>query len=276
MGFLGISGSSWLGALGGIAGTMYQNSANQASAQASMDFQREVLQNRNQWAVEDLKKAGLNPILAAGATNSSAQGAQAQNENPATSAISSASQANAMKLAQRQQENQDKIADSVVDLNTAKAVKEREQAADFVEKRGLYGLQGDMFTSTAESNRANVDYLGWMSKEIGQKIELQKAEIAKMEKERDLLVERVNSEKAGQERDKAAAKLSHVESGLAQARTELTKTQEAGEQIDNRVKALGVGKAENKARYEKGAFGDGFFAPLNREIRGLFDIWRGR
>ena len=41
-------------------GSLIQGLFGQSSAQASMDFQKEVLQNRNQWMVEDLKKAGLN------------------------------------------------------------------------------------------------------------------------------------------------------------------------------------------------------------------------
>ena len=81
--------SSWLPGIAGFAGSLYSSSANQASAQASIDFQREVLQNRNQWAVEDLRKAGLNPILAAGTTQSTAQGATYQTENPASSAVQS-------------------------------------------------------------------------------------------------------------------------------------------------------------------------------------------
>ena len=79
---------SWLPAVAGFAGSLFSSSANQASAQASMDFQREVLQNRNQWMVEDLRKAGLNPILAAGITQSTAQGATYQTDNPASGSSS--------------------------------------------------------------------------------------------------------------------------------------------------------------------------------------------
>lgn len=65
MGFL----SSALGVVGSLVGASMQNSA-QAQFQAqNYAYQRESLQNRHQWEVEDLRKAGLNPILSA--TNSS-------------------------------------------------------------------------------------------------------------------------------------------------------------------------------------------------------------
>lgn len=65
MGFL----SSALGVVGSLVGASMQNSA-QAQFQAqNYAYQKESLQNRHQWEVEDLKKAGLNPILSA--TNSS-------------------------------------------------------------------------------------------------------------------------------------------------------------------------------------------------------------
>lgn len=57
-------------AIAGMAASAYSayrsnkaNAANQEDAQAFTTYQ---LQNRHQWEVEDLKKAGLNPVLSAG------------------------------------------------------------------------------------------------------------------------------------------------------------------------------------------------------------------
>lgn len=58
---------SWLGAAIGAVGsflsTSSANSAQSAMMRDQMAFNREVMQNRHQWEVEDLKKAGLNPLL---------------------------------------------------------------------------------------------------------------------------------------------------------------------------------------------------------------------
>lgn len=89
----------------GFAGSMFQNSAQQASADKQMAFQREMSDTAYQRGMKDMKEAGLNPILAysqGGA--SSAAGAQANVTNPGEAAIrgaesgaNSASKLSAMK-----------------------------------------------------------------------------------------------------------------------------------------------------------------------------------
>ena len=45
-----------------LAGAAFQNSATAGFQQTNIDWQREQLQNKHQWEVDDLRKAGLNPI----------------------------------------------------------------------------------------------------------------------------------------------------------------------------------------------------------------------
>lgn len=53
-----------------LVGGQIQNSSAKSAANAANAFTTEQLKNRHQWEVQDLKKAGLNPILSAGGTPS--------------------------------------------------------------------------------------------------------------------------------------------------------------------------------------------------------------
>lgn len=56
-----------LSAAASIYGANKQASAADAANNKQIAWQREAMQNRHQWEVEDLRKAGLNPILSANA-----------------------------------------------------------------------------------------------------------------------------------------------------------------------------------------------------------------
>ncbi|UPW41539.1 DNA pilot protein [Peromfec virus RodF8_61] len=163
---------SILSVLGSLGGSLWASSQNKSSAQDSIAFQKETLQNRNQWTVEDLKKAGLNPILAAGTTQSTAHGAQATAENPATGAVQSAVATKQLRLAERQQQNADMLAKSQADLNSAQAARATAEAQDYASKSdaGFYISQTDQMGASAEQARENVKYMGAQQQEIREKI----------------------------------------------------------------------------------------------------------
>lgn len=50
---------------GGLAGGLAQGAFGLKAQDYSQDFSREVMQNKHQWEVQDLRKAGLNPVLSA-------------------------------------------------------------------------------------------------------------------------------------------------------------------------------------------------------------------
>lgn len=85
---------------GGAAGLMnlvgggLQAGMSWAQMKAQMNFQERMFKNRHTYAVEDLRRAGLNPILSAQyGAGSSPPGASATFQNPAAGAVSAAAQA---------------------------------------------------------------------------------------------------------------------------------------------------------------------------------------
>ena len=79
MSFLGSAAGSIAGGIGEYFGTSSANSLQQSLFNQQIAFNKQVMQNRHQWEVEDLKKAGLNPLLSAttGTGTLSAPGASA-------------------------------------------------------------------------------------------------------------------------------------------------------------------------------------------------------
>jgi hypothetical protein len=121
------------GLIGGVGSYFGQQSANQANAaqsQSQMDFQERMRSNSYQTAVDDMKKAGLNPMLAyaqGGATTP--VGATTQVQNALGAGVTSGQQAYQLSLNTQQ--------------NLADIALKREQA-------GAAGSQEDL-------NRANMN-----------------------------------------------------------------------------------------------------------------------
>lgn len=90
---IGDIGGSLLGGLFGGSSAKKQNKAAIQAQERANQFTRDMMQNRHQWEVSDLKAAGLNPILSAGGTPSMGGSSAAQVVNEGTALTDAANRA---------------------------------------------------------------------------------------------------------------------------------------------------------------------------------------
>lgn len=98
-------GGALAGAAGGLASSALANHYNKKAAKRQMKFQKEMRATQYQTAVKDMRKAGINPMLAymkGGAGNLSGTSIPAQNPQLTESAAKGTSSAIASKIAREQ------------------------------------------------------------------------------------------------------------------------------------------------------------------------------
>nr|QJB21125.1 MAG: DNA pilot protein [Microvirus sp.] len=141
-------------AIGSIVTTSMTNKANAKEAAKSRDFSREEMQNRHQWEVSDLRKAGLNPVLSAGAAPSIGSSAQATMQSPDVSGLdekelmSSAmewkrlnAELDNIKSDTGQKDSADKLNTEALKTQKTQQMANSAQAAASAALAGLYGEQ---------------------------------------------------------------------------------------------------------------------------------------
>lgn len=133
---------SWLSnTLGSVAGSVLgsavQNHYNSANAAQANAWNVENYKHRYQWAVEDMRKAGLNPILAAtNGIGGSVPGASAASVGMSDIG-STMNSAKAASAAERQAKNAEHLAISQIDKNVAEADSVRQSTHGTVLQNGI-------------------------------------------------------------------------------------------------------------------------------------------
>ena len=133
---------SWLSnTLGSVAGSVLgsavQNHYNSANAAQANEWNVENYKHRYQWAVDDMRAAGLNPILAAtNGIGGSISGASAASVGMSDIG-STMSSARAASAAERQAKNAEHLAISQIDKNVAEADSTRQATHGIVLDNGI-------------------------------------------------------------------------------------------------------------------------------------------
>lgn len=133
---------SWLSnTLGSVAGSVLgsavQNHYNSANAAQANAWNVENYKHRYQWAVEDMRKSGLNPILAAtNGIGGSISGASAASVGMSDIG-STMNSAKAASAAERQAKNAENLAVSQIEKNVAEADSVRQSTHGTVLQNGI-------------------------------------------------------------------------------------------------------------------------------------------
>lgn len=147
--------SNTLGSIGGsVLGSAVQNHYNSANAAQANAWNVENYKHRYQWAVDDMRAAGLNPILAAtNGIGGSISGASAASIGMSDIG-STMNSARAASAAERQAKNAEHLAISQIDKNVAEADSTRQATHGIVLDNGIKANNLNLAEQTYEKRLA--------------------------------------------------------------------------------------------------------------------------
>ena len=180
MGFLSSIAGPLIGVAGSLFGNKQQSDYNSASAAQANEWNKENYQPRSRWSVEDMRKSGLNPILAAtngiggSIAGASASSIQAMDYGASVSsgmqATSSAKQAKAAKqqadtaaaVGASTAYRNEREGDLLTNRNNGQVIENGIMANDLNLKEQTYEQRLATERKTMELNLANLERLGML------------------------------------------------------------------------------------------------------------------
>lgn len=225
---------SWLSdTLGSVAGSVLgsavQNHYNSANAAQANSLNVENYKHRYQWAVDDMRAAGLNPILAAtNGIGGSIAGASAASVGMSDigSTMSSARSASA---AERQAKNVEHLATSQIDRNVAEADYYRQNTHGVVIDNGIKANNLNLLEQTYE-------------KRLGYELEKMNLELENLRLQGSYLSSGVLNNIASANRANSAAAFDNIQTEMAGMERDFYKNLESLTGAPRSV-ASGVGSA---------------------------------
>lgn len=198
---------SWLSnTVGSIAGSVFgsavQNHYNSANAAQANAWNVENYKHRYQWAVEDMRKAGLNPILAAtNGVGGSISGASAASVGMSDIG-STMNSAKAASAAERQAKNAEHLAVSQIEKNVAEADSVRQSTHGTVLQNGILANDLNLREQTYE-------------KRLGYELEKMNLELENLRLQGSYLSSGVLNNVASANRANSAAAFDNIQTEMA-------------------------------------------------------------
>lgn len=217
-----IIGGALLAGGASLVGGMINNASSAEQAHRNREFQQKMSSTAHQREVEDLRKAGLNPMLSAHGGASSPSGAVAQNQDVVSGAVNSginaASQLKAMTLTEAQKNN--------VVANTALASANARKAnveANNIEQLQMQALQDQLNTyrMNVQSGKMQITDQRKAEQEIRnleQQLKLLTSQTGQSAQQTRLLVEQTKSAKDEAAYGKYAPVVKPVKTGVDKIR----------------------------------------------------------